>query len=92
MAVPAGPGKDNAGVRMGNVSYLRTSPVTDTRGIVAGRIGYGSPYALSHAFEREFGVTPGWYRAQAAGRSAPAGAGALTPHRVRTPTAAGQSR
>ncbi|MBJ7905471.1 AraC family transcriptional regulator [Streptomyces sp. DSM 110735] len=24
--------------------------------------GYGSPYALSHAFSREFGVTPGKYR------------------------------
>ncbi|WP_052424514.1 AraC family transcriptional regulator [Streptomyces fulvoviolaceus] len=29
---------------------------------VARRAGYGSPYALSHAFRREFGVTPGKYR------------------------------
>jgi len=30
---------------------------------VAREAGYGSPYALSHAFSREFGVTPGKYRA-----------------------------
>ncbi|MFI5689050.1 AraC family transcriptional regulator [Streptomyces sp. NPDC051636] len=29
---------------------------------VARETGYGSPYALSHAFSREFGVTPGRYR------------------------------
>ncbi|MGX9883519.1 AraC family transcriptional regulator [Streptomyces sp. NPDC002276] len=29
---------------------------------VAREAGYGSPYALSHAFSREFGVTPGKYR------------------------------
>ncbi|NEB78443.1 AraC family transcriptional regulator [Streptomyces sp. SID14478] len=29
---------------------------------VAREVGYGSPYALSHAFRREFGVTPGRYR------------------------------
>ncbi|SFY50833.1 RCS-specific HTH-type transcriptional activator RclR [Streptomyces sp. F-1] len=33
---------------------------------VARETGYGSPYALSHAFSREFGVTPGRYRALAA--------------------------
>ncbi|MEU1193012.1 AraC family transcriptional regulator [Streptomyces sp. NPDC005859] len=32
---------------------------------VARETGYGSPYALSHAFSREFGTTPGRYRAQA---------------------------
>jgi AraC-like DNA-binding protein len=36
---------------------------------LVGRVGYSSPYALSHAFEREFGTTPGRYRAQAAVRS-----------------------
>ncbi|MFD8573451.1 AraC family transcriptional regulator [Streptomyces sp. NPDC059639] len=30
---------------------------------VARQVGYGTPYALSHAFRREFGVTPGRYRA-----------------------------
>ncbi|MER7754481.1 AraC family transcriptional regulator [Kitasatospora sp. NPDC097643] len=30
---------------------------------VARRVGYASPYALSHAFAREFGTTPGRYRA-----------------------------
>ncbi|MEU1123729.1 AraC family transcriptional regulator [Streptomyces sp. NPDC005899] len=44
----------------------------ETLATIAGRVGYGSPYALSHAFEREFGTTPGRYRAQAAGRSASA--------------------
>ncbi|CAK7284044.1 cupin domain-containing protein [Streptomyces misionensis] len=45
---------------------------SDTLATIAGRVGYGSPYALSHAFQREFGTTPGRYRAQAAGRSADA--------------------
>lgn len=31
---------------------------------VARETGYGSPYALSHAFSCEFGVTPGRYRAK----------------------------
>ncbi|MGW1136620.1 cupin domain-containing protein [Streptomyces zhihengii] len=45
----------------------------ETLAVIAGRVGYGSPYALSHAFEREFGTTPGRYRAQVAtGRSASA--------------------
>ncbi|WP_329349715.1 AraC family transcriptional regulator [Streptomyces sp. NBC_01261] len=34
---------------------------------VAREAGYGSPYALSHAFSREFGVTPGRYRVSAGG-------------------------
>ncbi|MFJ4191038.1 AraC family transcriptional regulator [Kitasatospora sp. NPDC089509] len=33
---------------------------------VARAVGYASPYALSHAFAREFGTTPGRYRAEAA--------------------------
>ncbi|MGW5414168.1 cupin domain-containing protein [Actinomadura geliboluensis] len=44
----------------------------ETLAAIAGRVGYGSPYALSHAFEREFGTTPGRYRKQAAGRAASA--------------------
>ncbi|RDG36716.1 AraC family transcriptional regulator [Streptomyces corynorhini] len=43
---------------------------THTLATIAGRVGYGSPYALSHAFEREFGTTPGRYRARAADRAA----------------------
>ncbi|WP_344315869.1 AraC family transcriptional regulator [Acrocarpospora pleiomorpha] len=35
----------------------------ETLAAIASRVGYGSPYALSHAFEREFGTTPGRYRA-----------------------------
>lgn len=49
-------------------TLLRDTP--DTLAAIAGRVGYGSPYALSHAFQREFGTTPGRYRAQAADRSA----------------------
>ncbi|MFE6050449.1 AraC family transcriptional regulator [Kitasatospora sp. NPDC056446] len=30
---------------------------------VARKVGYASPYALSHAFARQFGTTPGRYRA-----------------------------
>ncbi|MBU3862656.1 AraC family transcriptional regulator [Streptomyces sp. 4503] len=41
-------------------TLLRDTP--DTLATIAGRVGYGSPYALSHAFEREFGTTPGRYR------------------------------
>lgn len=37
----------------------------DPLAAVARRVGYGTPYALSHAFHREFGTTPGRYRAQA---------------------------
>jgi AraC-like DNA-binding protein len=48
-------------------TQLRDTP--DTLAAIAGRVGYGSPYALSHAFQREFGITPGRYRAQAAERS-----------------------
>ncbi|MFE0459237.1 AraC family transcriptional regulator [Kitasatospora sp. NPDC058965] len=33
---------------------------------IARQVGYGTPYALSHAFHREFGTTPGRYRAAAA--------------------------
>ncbi|QEV18707.1 AraC family transcriptional regulator [Streptomyces alboniger] len=35
---------------------------TDPLETVARRVGYGSPYALSHAFTRTFGTTPGRYR------------------------------
>ncbi|MFE9635274.1 AraC family transcriptional regulator [Streptomyces sp. NPDC006463] len=38
----------------------------DPLSAVARRVGYGTSYALSHAFSREFGITPGRYRAQAA--------------------------
>ncbi|QHC30966.1 AraC family transcriptional regulator [Streptomyces sp. HF10] len=36
---------------------------------VARETGYGSPYALSHAFTREFGITPGRYRNRATAAS-----------------------
>ncbi|MFD9353485.1 AraC family transcriptional regulator [Streptomyces sp. NPDC060031] len=36
---------------------------------IARRVGYSTPYALSHAFSREFGTTPGQYRASTAERS-----------------------
>ena len=39
---------------------------TDPLAVVARRVGYGTPYALSHAFHREFGTTPGRYRDRAA--------------------------
>ncbi|MEU2623573.1 AraC family transcriptional regulator [Streptomyces sp. NPDC007157] len=31
---------------------------------IAHRVGYGTPYALSHAFKREFGATPGRFRSR----------------------------
>ncbi|MEU6194425.1 AraC family transcriptional regulator [Streptomyces sp. NPDC047061] len=39
---------------------------------VARRVGYGTPYALSHAFKREFGATPGRFRTELHGRPGPA--------------------
>ncbi|OAR23388.1 AraC family transcriptional regulator [Streptomyces sp. ERV7] len=35
---------------------------TDPLAAVAAKVGYGTPYAFSHAFSREFGTTPGRYR------------------------------
>lgn len=49
-------------------TLLRDTP--DPLATIARRVGYGTPYALSHAFSREFGTTPGRYRAETAGRSA----------------------
>ncbi|MET9885559.1 AraC family transcriptional regulator [Streptomyces sp. NPDC006430] len=42
-------------------TLLRDTP--DSLATIARRVGYGTPYALSHAFSREFGTTPGRYRA-----------------------------
>jgi AraC-like DNA-binding protein len=44
---------------------------SETLATIAHRVGYASPYALSHAFEREFGITPGRYRTKAADRTHP---------------------
>ncbi|WP_406060576.1 AraC family transcriptional regulator [Streptomyces sp. NBC_01077] len=41
-------------------ALLRDTP--DPLATVARRVGYATPYALSHAFRREFGTTPGQYR------------------------------
>ncbi|MFD4907047.1 AraC family transcriptional regulator [Kitasatospora purpeofusca] len=35
---------------------------TDPLDVIARRVGYATPYALSHAFSRQFGTTPGRYR------------------------------
>ncbi|MFK0043900.1 AraC family transcriptional regulator [Streptomyces sp. NPDC090741] len=45
-------------------TLLRDTP--DPLAAIARRVGYGTPYAFSHAFSREFGTTPGRYRAGAA--------------------------
>lgn len=49
-------------------TWLRDT--TDPLAAIARRVGYGSPYALSHAFSREFGITPGRYRARATAAAA----------------------
>ncbi|MEU8892265.1 AraC family transcriptional regulator [Streptomyces sp. NPDC048442] len=46
-------------------TLLRDTP--DPLATVARRVGYGTPYAFSHAFSREFGTTPGQYRTETAG-------------------------
>ncbi|MGW5156954.1 cupin domain-containing protein [Nonomuraea wenchangensis] len=43
----------------------------ETLAAIADRVGYGSPYALSHAFQREFGTTPGRYREATNRRATP---------------------
>ncbi|MGP9022625.1 AraC family transcriptional regulator [Streptomyces sp. BR1] len=45
-------------------TLLRDTP--DPLSAIAHHVGYGTPYALSHAFNREFGTTPGRYREAAA--------------------------
>ncbi|MFJ8310865.1 MULTISPECIES: AraC family transcriptional regulator [unclassified Streptomyces] len=42
-------------------ALLRTTP--DALDTIARRVGYSTPYALSHAFSRQYGTTPGRYRA-----------------------------
>ncbi|WP_043636585.1 AraC family transcriptional regulator [Nonomuraea candida] len=44
---------------------------SETLAAIAARVGYGSPYALSHAFQREFGTTPGRYRQATARQGTP---------------------
>ncbi|MEU1861867.1 AraC family transcriptional regulator [Streptomyces gardneri] len=48
-------------------ALLRDTP--DPLAAVARRVGYSSPYALSHAFRREFGTTPGRYRSDRGDRA-----------------------
>ncbi|MFE4855721.1 AraC family transcriptional regulator [Streptomyces sp. NPDC056670] len=42
-------------------ALLRTTP--DALDAIAPQVGYSTPYALSHAFSRQYGTTPGRYRA-----------------------------
>ncbi len=43
---------------------LRSS--TDGIATIAGQVGYGSPFALSTAFKRRYGISPQRYRTRAA--------------------------
>ncbi|WP_405982623.1 AraC family transcriptional regulator [Streptomyces sp. NBC_00158] len=49
-----------------NLAAALLRDTEDPLAAVARRVGYGTPYALSHAFSREFGTTPGRYRARGA--------------------------
>ncbi|MFF9017163.1 AraC family transcriptional regulator [Streptomyces sp. NPDC014870] len=56
------------------LAAARLRDTEDSLAVIARRVGYGTPYALSHAFSREFGTTPGRYRdgrrqREAAGRA-----------------------
>ncbi|MHA6758152.1 AraC family transcriptional regulator [Streptacidiphilus sp. PAMC 29251] len=53
-------------------TLLRDTP--DPLAAIAHRVGYGTPYAFSHAFSREFGTTPGHYRAGGGASANTAGA------------------
>ncbi|MFJ8213378.1 cupin domain-containing protein [Streptomyces sp. NPDC096033] len=44
------------------LAATRLRDTQDSLAAIAAGVGYGSPYALSHAFVREFGTTPGRYR------------------------------
>ncbi|MDT9686810.1 AraC family transcriptional regulator [Streptomyces sp. P9(2023)] len=48
------------------LAAARLRDTEDSLAAIARRVGYGTPYALSHAFSREFGTTPGRYRASRA--------------------------
>nr|WP_242438999.1 helix-turn-helix domain-containing protein [Streptomyces sp. CB00455] len=48
-----------------NLAATLLRDTADPLAAVARRVGYGTPYALLHAFSREFGTTPGRYRAGA---------------------------
>ncbi|MFC8228510.1 AraC family transcriptional regulator [Streptomyces sp. NPDC057287] len=65
-------------------TLLRDTP--DPLAAIARRVGYGTPYAFSHAFSREFGTTPGQYRTSGPGRPDLA-RGAAGDHRPLRPTA-----
>ncbi|MDJ0316329.1 MULTISPECIES: AraC family transcriptional regulator [Arthrobacter] len=54
--------------RMLLASELLTDPALTTAQIAA-EVGYGSPFALSTAFKRRFGVSPSRYRSQCAGET-----------------------
>ncbi|WP_449273553.1 helix-turn-helix transcriptional regulator [Kitasatospora purpeofusca] len=41
----------------------------DPLDVIARRVGYATPYALSHAFSRQYGTTPGRYRDRMAAHS-----------------------
>lgn len=51
------------------LTFAATLPrdTADPPATIARRVGYGTPYAFSHAFDREFGTTPGRYRDRAQG-------------------------
>lgn len=44
------------------LAATRLRDTDDSLAAIARQVGYGTPYALSHAFSREFGTTPGRYR------------------------------
>lgn len=54
-----------------NLAAALLRDTADPLSAVARQVGYGTPYALSHAFSRELGTTPGRYRAQARALTTP---------------------
>ena len=52
-----------AGWRLALAADLLRQHPESTIGAVARQVGYGSSFALSTAFKREFGVSPQLYRA-----------------------------
>lgn len=57
-----------------NLAAALLRDTADPLAAVARQVGYGTAYALSHAFSRELGTTPGRYRARARALATPQGA------------------
>lgn len=59
-----------AGLRLGRARILLAS-TTLTIDEISDQLGYSDPYSLSHAFKRQYGVSPSEFRKHSAGNGSP---------------------